>query len=54
MVSLRIALHHQGWLQLGLRKLKPDFTAGQIHRWRFRLGPFELRGWRRFEAPTAV
>ena len=46
MPKLQIVFHHEGWLQLSVRRMRPDFTQGQIHRWRVRLGPIEIRGWR--------
>jgi hypothetical protein len=54
MPRLQILFHGDGWMQLSVRRLRPDFTAGQIHRWRFRIGPLEIRGWRSFIAPRAI
>ncbi len=54
MPKLQILLHHDGWFQLNLRRLRPDFITGQIHRWRIRLGPVELRGWRCLESAKAA
>ena len=52
MPRFQITFHDDGWLQFNIRKLRPDFSQGQIHRWRLRLGPIELRGWRNFHAPA--
>ena len=54
MPRLQFLFHADGWLQLSIRRLRPDFSSGQIHRWRVRLGPLEIRGWRSFVTPSAV
>ncbi len=52
MPRFQILLHGEGWFQLSARRLRPDFNRAQIHRWRLRIGPVEIRGWRPFEAPA--
>lgn len=52
MPKFQIIFHREGWLQLSARRMRPDFTLGQIHRWRVRVGPIEIRGWRNFQAPA--
>ena len=54
MPRLQFLFHLDGWTQLSIRRLRPDFTSGQIHRWRIRLGPVEIRGWRSFITPNAI
>jgi hypothetical protein len=54
MPKLQIIFHDSGWLKLDMRRLRPDYTTGQIHRWRLRLGPVEIKGWRSFVAPNPV
>jgi len=54
MPRIQILLHGAGWTQLSLRKLRPDYSSGQIHRWRLRIGPFEIRGWRSFITPSVI
>jgi hypothetical protein len=49
MPRFQIVFHQDGWLQLSARRMRPDFTQGQIHRWRLRFGPVEIRGWRNFQ-----
>lgn len=52
MLRLQIVFHNDGWLIFSARRQRPDFNLGQIHRWRLRLGPMEIRGWRNFQAPA--
>jgi hypothetical protein len=54
MPRFQIRFHGEGWFQFSLRRLRPDFTTGQIHRWRLRLGPLEIRGWRRLVTADLV
>jgi hypothetical protein len=54
MPKLHIAFHDDGWLRFGVRRLRPDFTSGQIHRWRIRLGPLEIKSWRTLTTPDAI
>lgn len=54
MPRLRILIHGDGWLQVSVRRLRPDFTLGQIHRWRLRFGPIEIKGWRDFVSSNPI
>jgi hypothetical protein len=47
-----MSVHPESWFGFSLHSMRPDYVKRQIHRWRLRFGPIEVRGWRKFVTPA--
>ena len=54
MPNFQVTFHRNGWFKLNFHRMRPNFSDGQIHRWRAQIGPIEIRGWRNFVALTGT